>query len=133
MSTPTNEAARFMSEYGIGDVVVTDDESGEVVGILTDRDITVRLVARDLDPLTNVGEICSRDVTTLYVDDDVAAAVSVMSDHAIHRLPIVDRENKPVDIVSIEDLAAVADVDPDDIREIVKAVAAKHRSARLGL
>lgn len=133
LSTPTKEAARFMSEYAIGDVLVTDDDSGEIVGILTDRDLTVRLVAHDLDPSTHVGQICSRNVTTLHVDENVPAAVSVMSDQAIHRLPIVDRDNKPVGILSIENLASSNDVRPHDIQEIMRACTEKYRHDRLGL
>lgn len=122
-----------MSEYDIGHVLVTDEESGEIVGILSDRDIGMRLVARDLDPHTPVGEICSHDVTTLRAGHDVTDAVDALRTHAVRRLPVVDSDNKPVGIISIEDLAASETVQPDDIREVLKAIRERRRTDRLGI
>jgi CBS domain-containing protein len=96
-------AARTMRDGNIGDVVVL--ENGQVRGILTDRDIVVRALAAGLDPSrTTVGEVCSRELTTLSPMDSIAAAVSVMRDKAIRRLPVVE-DGRPVGIVSLGDLA----------------------------
>lgn len=100
-------AARTMRDANIGDVVVLD--SGRIHGILTDRDIVVRGLAEGRDPArTTVGEICSRELTTLSPADDVEHAVAVMRDKAIRRLPVVD-QGRPVGIVSLGDLAKERD------------------------
>jgi CBS domain-containing protein len=100
-------AARTMRDANIGDVVVV--ERGHVCGILTDRDIVVRSVADGRDPgATRVGEICSRDLTTLSPDHAIEDAVAVMRQKAIRRLPIVE-EGRPVGVVSLGDLALERD------------------------
>jgi CBS domain-containing protein len=100
-------AARSMRDGNIGDVVVV--ERGQIQGILTDRDIVVRALAEGRDPTsTTVGEICSRELTTLSPSDSVNEAVKIMRDKAIRRLPVVDG-GRPVGIVSLGDLAVERD------------------------
>jgi CBS domain-containing protein len=102
-------AARTMRDGNIGDVVVL--ENGRIRGILTDRDIVVRALAEGMDPSrTTVGEICSKELTTLAPTDSVEQAVSIMRDRAIRRLPVVE-EGHPVGIVSLGDLAVARDPD----------------------
>ncbi len=109
-STTVREAAETMRANDIGDVVVIDDD-GKLSGILTDRDIVVRVVAEGRDPrATRIGDIASRELTAVSPDDPVERAVQLMRERAIRRLPAVDR-NKVVGIVSIGDLAL--DRDPD--------------------
>lgn len=103
-STTVREAAEAMRANDIGDVVVVDD-NGKLSGILTDRDIVVRVVAEGRDPrTTRIGDIASRELTAVSPDDPVDRAVQLMRDKAIRRLPAVDK-GKPVGIVSIGDLA----------------------------
>jgi CBS domain-containing protein len=100
-------AARSMRDGNIGDVVVV--EQGQIQGILTDRDIVVRALAEGRDPeRTTVGEICSRELTTLSPSDAIRDAAAVMRDKAIRRLPVVDG-GRPVGIVSLGDLAVERD------------------------
>lgn len=109
-SASVQEAARVMRDSDIGDVIVLDDTE-QVCGIVTDRDLAVRFVAEGKDPAsTNLGEVCSREVQVLSSQDSVGDAVRLMSEKAIRRLPIVD-EGRAVGIVSIGDLAAVQDPD----------------------
>ena len=96
-------AARSMRDGNIGDVVVVDN--GQIQGILTDRDIVVRALAEGRDPArTTVGEICSRELTTLSPNDAIGDAEKTMRDRAIRRLPVVEG-GRPVGIVSLGDLA----------------------------
>jgi CBS domain-containing protein len=100
-------AARSMRDGNIGDVVVL--ESGQVQGILTDRDIVVRALAEGRDPArTSVGDICSRELTTLSPTDTIEDAVKIMRGKAIRRLPVVEG-GRPVGIVSLGDLAVERD------------------------
>jgi CBS domain-containing protein len=96
-------AARSMRDGNIGDVVVVDND--QIQGILTDRDIVVRALAEGRDPgRTTVGEICSRELTTLSPNDAIGDAEKVMRERAIRRLPVVEG-GRPVGIVSLGDLA----------------------------
>jgi CBS domain-containing protein len=104
------EAAKAMRDADIGDVIVLDD-ADQVCGILTDRDIAVRLVAEGRDPAqTKLGEVCSGEVISLKPDDSVGDAVRLMSEKAVRRLPVVDG-GKAVGIVSLGDLAETQDPD----------------------
>ncbi len=102
------EAAQAMEKSHIGDVIVLD-ESNKICGIVTDRDIALRIVAEGRDPSgTKLGEICSRDLQSLTPEDSVGDAVRLMTEKAIRRLPIIE-EGKPVGIVSLGDLASSED------------------------
>lgn len=106
-SSSVTEAARSMKEADIGDVIVLDND--EVCGIVTDRDITIRVVAEGKDPnSTSLGDCCSRNPITLDPDSSVDEAVKLMRDKAIRRLPIIEG-GKPVGIVSLGDLAIEKD------------------------
>jgi CBS domain-containing protein len=101
-------AARAMRENDIGDIIVLDGD--RLYGILTDRDIVVRGLADDKDPRTTaVGEICSREVTTVEPTDSVGSAVRLMRERALRRLPVVDERGTVVGIVSLGDLAVERD------------------------
>jgi CBS domain-containing protein len=101
------EAARTMRDAGIGDVIVVEGE--EVRGVLTDRDIVVRAVAEGRDPVrTRVGEIMSRELTTVAPDDEVETAIKLMREKAIRRLPVLER-GRPIGVLSLGDLAIARD------------------------
>src|SRR6266498_5638132 len=108
-SATVTSAARTMRDNVIGDVVVL--EESKPCGIVTDRDLVVRGLAAGKDPEnTMLGEICSRDLTTVSRKDLVDHAVKLMGEKALRRLPVVDSETV-VGVVSIGDLAV--DRDPD--------------------
>jgi len=100
------EAARLMRENATGDVVVTD--SGRVAGILTDRDLAVRLVAEGRDSMTRVGELVLENVVTCPPDTALADAVRTMRNHDVRRLPVVEGD-RAVGILSLGDLALITD------------------------
>lgn len=101
------DAAKAMRDGDFGAVIVIDD--GEVSGIVTDRDIVVRVVAEGMDPGdTRLGDCCSSGVQTLSPDDSVEDAVEKMRDADVRRLPVVE-DSRPVGIVSIGDLAVTRD------------------------
>ena len=79
------EAARMMREEDIGSLPITDDE--KLVGMITDRDITTRVVAEAADPkLTSVGDVYSRDLISVAPDNDLEEAVQLMARHQVRRL-----------------------------------------------
>ena len=96
------DAAIAMRDFDVGDVIVLDN--GQVYGIVTDRDIIVRAIANGNYPATTkLGEVCSRELTTVVPSDSVDDAVRLMRDKAIRRLPVVEN-GQPVGIVSLGDL-----------------------------
>jgi CBS domain-containing protein len=96
-------AAKAMKEHGIGTILVLDD--GRLRGLVTDRDIAVRVLAENRDPAsTRVGDIGSTDLVTLSPDDDVDQAVRLVRERAVRRIPVVEN-GRPVGVVSIGDLA----------------------------
>lgn len=103
------EAAQLMRAQDIGDVVVADGQ--DVVGVLTDRDITVRAVAEGLDPLTvSAGTVCTPDPVVAAPNDPVSAAIALMRARAVRRLPVIEN-GLPVGMVSLGDLAEARDPD----------------------
>jgi CBS domain-containing protein len=100
-------AARAMKEHGIGTVLVLED--GHLHGLVTDRDITIRVLAENRDPnTTRLGEICSADLVTLGPDDDVSDAVRLVRERAVRRIPVAEG-GQLVGVVSIGDLALERD------------------------
>jgi CBS domain-containing protein len=105
--TALTEAARFMREEGIGQLMVTQD--GTLYGVVTDRDIVVRAVAEHRDPdRTTAGEVASRDLVTVSPDDRLEEAVRLMRERSVRRLPVVE-QGHPVGMVSLGDLAMERD------------------------
>lgn len=103
------EAAQLMRAQDIGDVLVARDN--DIVGVLTDRDITLRAVADGADPLTvSAQAVCTPNPVVIGPDDAVSAAVELMRDHAVRRLPVIEG-GRPVGMVSLGDLAVAQNPD----------------------
>jgi CBS domain-containing protein len=96
-------AAKAMKEHGIGTVLVLI--GGRLSGLVTDRDITVRVLAENRDPLTTrIGDICSSELVVLGPDDEVEQATRLVRERAVRRIPVL-ADGRPVGVVSIGDLA----------------------------
>jgi CBS domain-containing protein len=101
------EAARLMDEMNVGVLPVCDGR--RLVGMVTDRDITVRSTAAGLAPdQSYVRDVMTDDVEWCFEDDDVDEMVEIMSRHQIRRIPVVDRGKRLVGIVALGDLATDA-------------------------
>jgi len=111
------EAAEMMMKLDVGPLPVCDGQ--RLVGMLTDRDITVRGTAQGRDPkTTQVQEVMTPDVIYCFEDQDVEDAANLMEEHQIRRLVILNREKKLVGIVSLGDLALEADEEDLDDAEV---------------
>jgi CBS domain-containing protein len=103
------EAAQLMRDRHIGDVIVAQGD--RMLGVLTDRDITVRAVAEGHDPHTMpVRSMCTTEVITVGPEDDADEAVRMMRRHAVRRLPVVEAGHM-LGMVSLGDLAVARDPD----------------------
>src|SRR6266567_1906812 len=108
-------AAQAMQRHGTGTVLVLTD--GRLSGLVTDRDITVRVLAEGRDPrATRIGDICGRELVILAPDDDLAEASQLVRERAVRRIPVL-RDGTPVGVVSIADLAL-----EDDATSVLPAV-----------
>jgi CBS domain-containing protein len=98
------DAAVKMRELDVGMLPIRSDD--RLVGMLTDRDITIRATAEGRDPAnTKVGEVMTPEVVYCFEDQDVSEAAKVMQDKQIRRLPILNRQKRLVGIVSLGDVA----------------------------
>jgi len=108
-SATVAEAAQYMRDEDVGDVLVQDD--GELCGIVTDRDIVVRCIAEDEDPSSSrLGDLCSEELVTLEVDASIDDAVTLMATHAVRSVPVVEK-GAVLGILSLSDLALAYDPD----------------------
>ncbi len=95
-------AAREMREYNVGSVVVVDEDS-RPIGMVTDRDLAVKLVAEGASPETPVDEFMSQPVYAVPRDTLIFDLLRQMSHRKIHRVPVIDNDRKIVGVVSVDD------------------------------
>ncbi len=118
-------AARLMEEEDFGSLPVAEND--RLVGMLTDRDITIRAVARGLIPReSTVREIMSAEIKYVYDDESVRDVAIVMGDLHVRRLPVLDRGKRLVGIVSLGDLALTK---PTSAGDALQAIAEAPASA----
>ena len=123
------EAATVMAEQDIGSVLVGTEGAAE--GILTDRDIILRVVVDGRDPTqVRVRDVMSARLFTCRPDDAVDAALRQMRDRQVRRLPVVDGDGRLLGIVALSDLAKAEPLpDPEKVVEALREVAEPHRQA----
>jgi CBS domain-containing protein len=101
IATTIHDAAATMSTEGVGSLIVTD--GGRPVGMVTDRDIVLRGVARGVPADGRIDSLMSMGVTTVAADADVSELVHVFGTHAVRRVPVVDGD-RVVGMVSLDDM-----------------------------
>jgi CBS domain-containing protein len=106
---PVKEAASFMLSADAGSIPVVDGE--RLIGMITDRDIAVRGVAKGYGPDTPVRELMTDEIICVRDDDDVDDIASKMSEAQVRRLPVIDDQERLCGIVSLGDLSRDASGD----------------------
>ncbi len=104
---PVKEAAKFMLSEDAGAMPVSDGD--RLIGMITDRDIAVRGVARGYGPETPVRELMTDEIICAREDDDVEEVATKMSHAQIRRLPVIDANDRLCGIVSLGDLSRETD------------------------
>lgn len=97
-------AAKMMRDEDVGLAPIVEDD--KLIGMLTDRDIAIRVVAEGRDPdEVTVGEVASRQVVTVDPQQDLHEALRIMAKHQVRRLPVVEEDGRLVGIVAQADVA----------------------------
>ncbi|MCK5228829.1 MAG: CBS domain-containing protein [Desulfobulbaceae bacterium] len=101
------DAAKLMREHHAGDVVVVEDRDGQrfPVGILTDRDIVIEILAKDLNPdAISIGDAMSFELLTVMEEDAVMETVKRMREKGVRRIPVVNQDGSLEGILRVDDL-----------------------------
>jgi CBS domain-containing protein len=127
-SMAVNEAARLMRDRHVGCLVVVEERTLEdrvVVGMLTDRDIAIGVVAADRDPHgMRVGDLMSKGVISAREDDSLADLLSAMRRKGVRRVPVVSPQGSLIGVVALDD---VLDVLAQEMKAVAEAVGAASR------
>jgi CBS domain-containing protein len=120
--TSVREAARLMAENHVGNLVVVEDIGGRriPVGIITDRDIVRNVVAEGLDTaLFTLGDLGARELVTIAEDQGIYECMQQMRINGIRRMPVVDRTDGLVGIISLDDLIQLL---AEEMSELAKVI-----------
>jgi CBS domain-containing protein len=116
-SSSAKNAARMMNKFGVSSLIVSSD--GDVVGILTERDILTRVVASGQDPeQVEVGEIMSEPIIVVNPDTPLEQAVQIMLMERIKKLPVMENDEGKIRMVGILSMTDIARIQPHLIENI---------------
>ena len=115
--------AELMNSGNIGSIpVIENEQTKKLIGIVTDRDLTLKIVAKGLDAKsTKVETVMTRKVVTCRADDDLQKALDAMAENQLRRIPVVDADNKIMGIIAQADVATRID-QPEKTAEMVKEI-----------
>ena len=117
------KVAQWMKRENIGSIpVIENDETRKLVGIVTDRDLALKIVGQGADPKSvQVEEVMTHKLVTCRPEDDIQRALDKMSEHQLRRIPIVNNEKMILGIISQADVATRVN-QPEKTAEIVKDI-----------
>lgn len=122
-SEPVQTAAQLMKSQDVGPIpIVDDDRSRTLIGIVTDRDLAIRVVAAGLNPrMTLVQEVMTSGAIACRQDDDVRNALRAMEEYQLRRIPVVDDSGRLVGIIAQADIATRIN-EPEKTAEVVEEI-----------
>ena len=117
------KAAGLMKSENIGSIpVIENEQTQKLIGIVTDRDLTLKIIAEGRDAKsTNVEAVMTHKVVTCRADDDLQKALDAMSEHQLRRIPVVDNANKILGIIAQADVATRVN-QPEKTAAMVKGI-----------
>lgn len=130
------EAAKLLREFHVGSLVVVEDTAGGVkpVGILTDRDLVVEILAAELDPATvSVGDIMSYELTTAREEDGLWDVLQRMQSKGVRRVPVVNPQGLLVGILTSDDLLELLASELGQLVKVIGRERQREESARGGV
>ncbi|MEE9598204.1 MAG: CBS domain-containing protein [Acidiferrobacterales bacterium] len=121
------DAARLMRAHHVGDLVVAEERDGRriPIGILTDRDIVIEVIAEGVDlSSVAIGDVMSFKLLTAREEDDTFDTIKAMQTKGVRRLPVVDKQGRLVGIVTIDDLI---DLLAETLMDVAQLIAYERR------
>ena len=119
-STPVTEIASTMDRTDVGSVLVTAED--QPVGIVTDRDLTVRVLPDAVDPETVTAEdVMSEGLATVQTNAGFLEAAETMSEHGVRRLPVTDGNGDLAGIITVDDLTELLADEQQHVAEVLRA------------
>jgi CBS domain-containing protein len=131
--TTVLEAAQLMRQKHLGDLIVVDDPDDELtpVGLITDRDIVIKVIGNERSASqTRVGEVMRTPLVTASDSEDSDVAIARMREHGVRRLPVTDHHGKLVGIVTLDDLLTRLRSEVDSLLEIISKEQDHERRAK---
>jgi len=120
--TPLATVASLMRDENVGIVPIVDDEGGRLLGVITDRDIVVRVDAEAAPiELVRAGDVMTTTVITVRPRDDLHEVIDRMGQEGLHRMLVTDESNRLVGIISVSDLARRTDL-PERIQDMLDQI-----------
>ncbi len=118
-----SKAAELMKSEQVGSIpVIENEKTKKLVGIVTDRDLALRVVAAGIDAKsTKVEAVMTHKIVTCHADDDLQKALDAMAEHQLRRIPVVDNDKKILGIIAQADVATRVDL-PEKTAEMVKEI-----------
>ncbi len=116
------EVAKLMREYQVGSIVIVEERNGlrYPVGIVTDRDLVIELIAKEVDiNSVTLGDVMYRDIILGKENDDINETIKIMRQRGIRRLPVVDDRGVLVGIVTMDDLI---DLIAEELKDLVALI-----------
>jgi CBS domain-containing protein len=125
------KAAQLMKRENIGSIpVIENEQTRKLVGIVTDRDLALKIVAEGRDAnSTKVEAVMTRKVVTCRAEDDLQKALDAMSEHQLRRMPVVDNDNKILGIIAQADVATRVN-QPEKTAAMVKQISQANAKER---
>lgn len=126
-----SEAAQLMRSENVGSLPVIENvQTRKLVGILTDRDLALKIVAEGVDAKsTKVELVMTRAVVSCLAGDDFQKATDAMVEHQLRRIPVVDNDNKLVGIIAQADMATRVD-QPERTAQVLKEISQPRQGSR---
>jgi CBS domain-containing protein len=125
--TPLTEVAELMDAEDVGSIPIVEND--RLVGVVTDRDIVVRAIAKGKDPKgMPVSAVSSRELVTVGPDDDLSAALELMARHQVRRVAVTAKDERLVGVVSQADVAREAK--EKDTGEVVQSISREPQGPR---
>jgi CBS domain-containing protein len=126
--TPVSEAARLMESEDVGALPILEGE--QLAGIVTDRDIVVRAVAKEKDPKgMPVRDVASKNIVAIGPDDSLSDALEAMASAQVRRIPVIDDGNRLIGMISQADVAREAKA--KDVGELVEEISEPQSGPRV--
>ncbi|MBN2257003.1 MAG: CBS domain-containing protein [Anaerolineaceae bacterium] len=118
------KAAQSMKNENVGSIpVINDEKKKKLIGIVTDRDLALQIVADGRDPkTTKVADVMTSKVYTCFADDDIQKAVAMMAKHQLRRIPVVDNDQKIIGVISQADVATRVNKRKKKLASMIKKI-----------